>query len=134
MAIETRWVATFLAAGAVLVSVWAGVRIWSTPLRYEVVDATVDGAGANHRSEFARSVGVVPLSIPVLISGLGAWWAYRQRRGRLFAAALALAVFSLLTGFSIGAAYLPAVAGLGLACLVAILGRQTPTSDARGAA
>ena len=109
--------------------------MWSTPLRFEVVDATVDGAGANRRSEFASSgVGVVPLSIPVAISGLGAWSAYQQRRWRLLAATLALAVFSLLTGFSIGAAYLPAVTALVLASLVAILGRRTPKSEARGAA
>jgi hypothetical protein len=135
VAINTRWIATCLAAAAVFVSVWAGIRIWSTPLRYEVVDATVDGTGANHRSEFvSHGVGVVPLSIPVAISGLGAWAAYRKRRWRLIVAALALAVFSVVTGFSIGAAYLPAVAGLVLASLVAILDRQTPASEARGAA
>ena len=133
MAVGARWIATLLAGSAVLASVWAGVRIWSTPMRYEVVDATVDGAGANHRFE-TRRVGTLPLSIPVVITGLGAWAAYRRRRWSLVLAAVVLALFAAVAGFSIGGAYLPSVCGLAVASLVALATHPTPTSESRGAA
>jgi hypothetical protein len=136
---EARWVATLLAAGAVAASVWAGVRIWTTPVRLEVVEATEDGAGANCRFESRRfaeisGLGVLPLAIPVLISGLGAWAAHRRRRWGVVAAALALAIFTFVTGFSIGSAYLPAVCGLVLAGVVELVNPYPPGSQVSGAA
>jgi len=126
-----RWLAGVLAAAAVASSLWSGVRIWTTPVRYEVVDATGDGAGANRRFEarpFAEvsALGAVPLAVPVLISGLGAWAALRGRRWVLASAVLALALFTLLGSFSIGWSYLPALSCLVLAAGVGTVVRRPP--------
>jgi hypothetical protein len=51
-----------------------------------------------------------PLMLPALLGAFGAWAAWRRRTIALFVAAGVFAVFSILTGFSIGAGYLPAAA------------------------
>jgi hypothetical protein len=68
-------------------------------------------------------LGELPLVIPVLIAGLGAWGAWHGRRLVLAGSALLLVAFTVVAGFSIGGAYLPA-SGLQLlaAALAAFLG------------
>jgi hypothetical protein len=70
--------------------------------------------------------GPAPLILPVLIAGLATWAAWRTHRGVLGFAALLLAVFTSISGFSIGSGYLPASGLLVLAALLAML-TQTRT-------
>ena len=139
MALERRWITTLLASVAVAACLWAGWRIWTTPVRYQVVDGTADGAGANRRIESRRFVevsglGLLPLVIPVLISGLGTWAAYRWHRWGLAFSALALAIYAFISGFSIGGAYHPAAYALALAGVIGLLSRRPTKSTAHGAA
>ena len=53
-------------------------------------------------------LGAVPLVIPILFAGLAAWAARRGQRVALGVAALLLTVFTFISGFSIGGAYIPA--------------------------
>ena len=125
-----RWVVVALASAAVAACLWVGWRIWMTPVRYEIVDATADGAGANPRFEdrrFAETsrLGVLPLVAPVVLSGLGVWAAARGSRRGLVSSAVALGIFAFIGGFSIGAAYWPAV------CLLALAGIACRSSRSR---
>ena len=74
------------------------------------------------RSEVSGK-GALPLFIPVLIAGLGTWGAWLGRRLVLASSALLLLVFTVISGFSIGAWYL-VPSGLQLlgAILAAFLG------------
>jgi hypothetical protein len=139
VALERRWIATFLASVAVAACLWAGWRIWTTPVRYEVVNTTPDGAGANRRFESRRfaevsRLGLLPLVVPVLISGLGTWAAYRGRRWALACSSLALAIYAFISGFSIGGAYHLAVYAMALAGVIGLLSRRSTSSTVHGAA
>lgn len=57
------------------------------------------------------------LILPVALAGAAVWGAGGRRRWLLAAATVALAAFSVLGGFSVGLAYLPAVAALVVATL-----------------
>jgi len=112
---------------------------WTTPVRWEIVEVRTDRIGEHRRFESHRfgeisRYGALPLAIPVLISVLGSWAAYQGRAVGVVSAALALAGFTYIAGFSIGLSYLPAVGGLALAGLVAVGGRTPPRSESRGAA
>jgi hypothetical protein len=122
-----RAIVTVLAFAAVAACLWSGWRIGTTPVRYEVIEATADGSGTNRHFEERRfsdvsALGVAPLVVPVLISGLGAWAAARRRGRALASCALALAVYAAVSGFSIGPAYWPA-AGLLVAASVILFFR-----------
>lgn len=58
------------------------------------------------------------LILPVALAGVAVWGAGWRRRWLLATATVALAAFSVLGGFSVGLAYLPAVAALVVATLV----------------
>jgi hypothetical protein len=72
------------------------------------------------------------LAAPVVLTAIGA---LLPGRGPRIAVATALAGFALLTGFSIGAGYLPAVAAMAIAASRAprqpLVGRREPTAGAR---
>ena len=57
-------------------------------------------------------LGPVPLLIPLVIAGVGVWGAWRGRWLPLAIATAIMLVFVVLTGFSIGSGYVPAVAAL----------------------
>lgn len=63
---------------------------------------------------------------------ISAWSAYRHRKVVLFVATLLTAVFALLTGFSIGLAYLPAVAALVVANSVAFFASRRAQRSGAG--
>ena len=114
MAVAPRWIATALASAAVATCLWMGWRIWITPVRYEVVEGTDDGSVTTSRFQNRRfadvsALGPLPLIAPALISGLGSWMAMRGSRWGVFSSAVALAIFAVISGFSIGAAYRAAV-------------------------
>jgi hypothetical protein len=67
--------------------------------------------------------GPLPLVLPASLAMIAAWAAWRGYRLILGIATLLLAGFTLISGFSIGAAYLPASGALIVATLlVAALG------------
>ncbi|HEU4692046.1 MAG TPA: hypothetical protein VFS23_26975, partial [Vicinamibacterales bacterium] len=94
---------TMSLAWCVLVGAW----FWFTPLRYESIVNGVPEVGYQSFSDISR-FGPAPLIVPVLIATIGAWAAWRNRRVVLGFAAFLLAVFTFISGFSIGAGYLPA--------------------------
>jgi hypothetical protein len=104
------WVPPVLSALGLAWCAVAGISIWFTPLRYSGMS---DGVPAVWEPSFSEvsGLGAVPLLIPVLLAGLAAWAAWRGWRVTLGVAALLLAVFTFIAGFSIGGAYIPA-AGL----------------------
>jgi hypothetical protein len=138
MAVAPRWIVKLLASGAVATSLWMGWRIWTTPVRYEVIEATDDGSVANSRfrnQPFAEvsALGPLPLIVPVFISALGTWAAIRGSRWGVFSSAVGLGTFAVVSGFSIGGAYWPAVYLLMAAAVAGFF--MIPTKPgARGAA
>jgi len=104
------WVPPVLSAIGLAWCAVAGASIWFTPMRYSGISNGVPGVWEPSFSEVS-SLGAVPLLIPILFTGLAVWAAWRGQRVTLGVPALLLAVFTLITGFSIGGAYIPA-AGL----------------------
>jgi len=95
----TQWIARVLATAAVGWSVGLGIWLWVTPY------------GTQSFAE-ASALGPIPLLIPVLLAAIAAWAIWRRRILPAALAAGLLLVFVILAGFSIGAGYVPAVAGL----------------------
>jgi hypothetical protein len=63
------------------------------------------------RSFVESGGGPLPLLVPVTVAAFAVWGAWMRRAAAFFGAALLLCAFTVVTGFSIGAYYLPA-AGL----------------------
>lgn len=112
-----NWLAPLLSsmslAWCVLIAGW----IWVTPIRYEGVSNGVPAVRYQTFSEVSH-FGPAPVIVPVLIAAIGAWAAWRSHRVVLGFAAFLLAVFTFISGFSIGRGYLPAS---GLLLLAAVL-------------
>ena len=99
-----------------------GCWIWFAPIRSEAIRNGVPAVRYHSFSEVSL-LGPVPLVVPVLIAAVAAWAAWRSHQVILGFAAFLLAVFTFISGFSIGAGYLPASGLLFLAAVVApILG------------
>ncbi len=100
---------------------FAGLYIWFNPVRYSGIHSGVPTTVDVPFSEVSGT-GALPLVVPVLIAGVGSWGAWRGRRIVLAGSALLLAVFTVISGFSIGGAYLPAsglqLLAVGLAALL----------------
>jgi len=121
------WVPPMLSALGLAWSGLAGVSIWITPMRYSGTSAGVPAVWERSFSDVSP-LGAFPLLIPVLFAGLRTWVACRGRRVTLGVAALVLAVFTFITGFSIGAAYIPAAGLLIVAAgCAAVAGAGPPT-------
>jgi hypothetical protein len=108
------WSSRALTAMSALWCVVVGCWLWFTPVRYL---ETGGGRGrfverAVYRS-FAEisGFGVLPLIVPAVVAIAAAYAAWRGQRVLLGGLAALLAGFTVITGFSIGGAYLPA-AGL----------------------
>ena len=95
-----------------------GFVIWFTPMRYSGIRNGVPAVIDRSFSEVSGN-GALPLVIPVVVAALGTWGAWRGRRIFLGGSALLLAAFTVIAGFSIGGAYVPAT---GLQVLAAALG------------
>jgi hypothetical protein len=119
------WIPQVLALVSVSWCIVAGFRIWFTPVRY--VGTRVDPGLADqhivvHKAfHDASSLGLIPLVIPTLIALAGAWAAWRGAGVALLIAALLLAAFAFVTGFSIGGAYILPAGLLLIATLFAAL-------------
>jgi hypothetical protein len=104
---------TLSLAWCVLIGAW----FWFTPIGYEAI--TNDVPTMRYRSFSEVSLfGPAPLVVPVLITAAAAWAAWRSHRVLLGFAAFLLAVFTFISGFSIGRGYVPA-SGLLLAAVLA---------------
>jgi hypothetical protein len=118
------WLARGLAIAAVAWCAAVGVWLWATPIRDNGAASTAyaDSGGVVQQATYqvtgSRSfadvslLGPLPLIIPLVLAAIGAWAVWR---GRVIPAAIAtgiLLLFAILGGFSIGAGYVPAVAGL----------------------
>ena len=107
-----------------------GFVIWFTPTRYSGVTDGLITTVERSFSEVSGS-GALPLAIPVLAAALGTWGAWRGRRAPLIGSAVLLAMFTVISGFSIGRAYVPATVLQLLAAGVAtFLGNGRPSSSA----
>jgi len=84
-----------------------GFVIWFAPVRYSGTHNGVPVVIDRAFSEISGS-GALPLVIAVFIAGFGTWGAWSGRRLALAASAFLLVVFTVIGGFSIGGAYLPA--------------------------
>ena len=84
-----------------------GFVIWFTPMHYSGVSNGVPVVVDRQFSEISPN-GALPLVIPALIAGLGTWGAWLGWRLVLATSAVLLLGFTVMGGFSIGAAYLPA--------------------------
>jgi len=84
-----------------------GFVIWFTPMHYTRTSGGIQTVVERPFSDVSGN-GALPLVIPVVIAGLGAWGAWRGRRVALGTSALLLAAFTVISGFSIGAAYVGA--------------------------
>jgi hypothetical protein len=119
------WVSPILAAISAIWCVIVGGWIWFTPVRYSGI---VGGFGRPDQhvvqyrafSEISH-FGPLPLIIPTVLAILATWAAWRGRRVGLGGSALFFAGFTIIAGFSIGGAYLPAAGSLILATLLAML-------------
>ena len=110
VAILVPSLSTISLAWCVVIGFW----IWFTPI------------GQSRSFSDVSLFGPAPLIMPVLIAAVATWAAWRSRRGVVGFAALLLAVFTFISGFSIGSGYLPASGLLLLAAVLAMF-RQTPT-------
>lgn len=124
-----RGLSTVVAAASLAWCVVAGVRIWTTPIGSAGVEWRMGPSGARvigrvEPSSFSDTsrFSILPLVVPVFLSGLATWAAWRQRTRGLALATLVFLSFCLVAGFSIGGAYVPAglllVAALACSLLV----------------
>jgi hypothetical protein len=116
------WVAPALAAIAATWCVAMGFWLWFTPMRYVGIAVTggIRQEVTTYRSfSEVSQLGPLPLIIPACVALVAVWAAWRGRRVGLGVATLLLAGFTIISGFSIGASYLPAAGALILATLLA---------------
>ena len=102
-AILAPLLSTLSLAWCVVVGFW----VWFTPF-------------ASRSFSDVSLFGPAPLILPVVIAAVATWAAWQSRRGVLGFAALLLAVFTFISGFSIGSGYLPASGLLLLAAVLAM--------------
>ena len=113
-----------LATLGLLWSLWAGVRIWTTPVVHTHVSMVAEGSNEPdalrdpypevRRFAEISPLGTLPLVIPVALAALAVFGAWIRESFTLALGAVLLLGYSFVTGFSIGGAYVPAAL-----CLVA---------------
>jgi len=111
----SRLLATMSVVWCLLVGSW----LWFTPIRYYGISNGVPVVRYQSFSDISL-FGPAPLIVPVLIAALALWGAWRHHRLVLWIAAMLLAVFTFISGFSIGRGYVPAS---GFLLMAAVLGR-----------
>ena len=113
-----------------------GLLLWFLPLGSSLTGSSSGAAPTVSGESFSSisALGAVPLIIPAVLVAIGTWSAHRHRKVVLFVATLLTAVFALLTGLSIGFAYLPAVAALVVASSVAFFASRRPPASGAGSA
>ena len=117
------WTSQMLALISLSWCVVVGFWIWFTPVRYVGITGTPGQPGQHTVAYRAFAdvsfLGPLPLIVPTLIAIAGAWAAWHGARVALGLAALLLAAFAFVAGFSIGSAYILPAGLLLLATLFA---------------
>jgi hypothetical protein len=110
-----------LSCAGLLWCIAVGLLLWFLPLGSSTSTSSSGTMVADGGQSFSSisGLGPLPLIIPLVFVSLGTWSALRHRKHVLVAATALLALFVFLTGLSIGLAYLPAVAALVVACIIA---------------
>ena len=115
------------AAVALLWCVYAGFRLWTTPVHWIGLTPSMNGSGQEltRVAPFATSwTGMIRLAIPVGLAGIALVAAWRRRIMVLAVVTLLFFAYFVITGFSIGGAYWP---GVLLLCIATLLcGNQSP--------
>lgn len=125
-----------LSFAGLLWCVAVGLLLWFIPLGSSVTESSPGTVMTGGVQSFASisALGPVPLIAPVVLAAIGAWSAYRRHTLVLVVATAVIGLFAALTGFSIGFAYVPAVAALVAASVVALTSSdgQSRVSARRG--
>jgi hypothetical protein len=123
-----------LSCAGLLWCVAVGFLLWFLPLgsssSASSSGAVVEDGGQSFAS--ISSLGPLPLIVPVVLVAIAVWSAFRRHRRVLLGATILVTLFSLLTGFSIGLAYLPAVAALVAASIGAFSAAGRPSRVGAG--
>ena len=108
-----------LAGAALLWCVAVGLLLWFLPVGASST-AGSGGAASGGGQSFSSisALGPVPLIIPVVLATAALGSALTHHKAPLIAATVALGGYAVLTGFSIGLLYLPAVGASVAACVV----------------
>ena len=120
---EHRWqdwgLASGFACGGLIWCVAVGVIIWFLPQGSSVTTSSTGGSTTGPAESFSSisGFGPVPLLVPVALAGLATWAGLKHHRAVLIGATVLLGLYTLLAGFSIGLAYVPAVLALIVACM-----------------
>jgi len=108
-----------LASAGLLWCVAVGLLLWFLPVGASSTSGSGGAASEGGRSFSSISaLGPVPLIIPVVLATAALGSALTHRKAPLIAATVVLGGYALLTGFSIGLLYLPAVGASVAACVV----------------
>jgi hypothetical protein len=114
-----------LSIGGMLWCLAVGCWIWVTPVRYLQYSSAEPEPRFVFRSfSEVSGLGIGPLIFPVFLSAIGAWAAWRHRGALLFLVTFVLLAFCVVSGFSIGLAYVPAGAALLWAALANLDGQS----------
>jgi hypothetical protein len=117
-----KWLPTLLAAIGLVWCVVAGWMIWVTPVRYlRYSSFEPEPRYVNVAFSEVSALGIAPLVVPTLLAGLATWCTWRQRTVSLCALTILFVVYSFISGFSIGGAYVPAAGVLVIATLVTLM-------------
>ena len=102
-----------LSAGSFLWCLVVGLLFWFLP-----------SGGESFAS--ISAYGPAPLIVPVVLAAAGAWAANRRHKLVLVVVTAVITLYAFITGFSIGLAYLPAVAALVAASIAALAATGGP--------
>lgn len=126
MARYLRLSAPLLATAALGWCVVAGWWMWTTPVRWvglasdPAEPAVTVQVVKYERFEDVSGLGAVPLLIPVALTGIATLASWRRRPLIVLALGLILFGYGVLTGFSIGGAYMPSAVAVLVAGFVAL--------------
>ena len=117
-----------LSGAGLLWCIAAGVLLWFLPLGSSASESSSGATMVADGQSFASisALGPLPLIVPIVLAAVGTWTALRRHKLVLAGATILMTLFAFLTGFSIGLFYLPAVALLVMACIVALSTTSSP--------
>jgi len=124
-----RRLVVILSGAGLLWCVAVGLLLWFLPVGASSASGS-SGAVSDGGQSFSSisSLGPVPLIIPVVLATAALGSVLARHRAPLIVATAALGGYALLTGFSIGLFYLPAVGASVAACVVASQSPAAPTA------
>lgn len=124
-----RLISALLVTWALAWCGWNAWRIWTTPVRYQTISWQTDSRGQTVRGDgFAlrrfrdvSAFGILPLLVPVIFTSVALWAVLRRSVAALGISAILMLLFTFVSGFSIGAAYIVPSGILLIAMVVSIV-------------